>query len=278
MSDYVVYISDYPSLCINISLSVVWYALLSNFVSICQPVCLIVSQQALTLHKKWSFPLSISSVNVTKSVVFCRLRHINWRNPQWKNSFFVQCYIWLSVCLSVCLYIYLSVCLSPCLYDCHSVCLSFCLRDWLSEVALIFFACFFESLFPLNSSLVCCASRLYKPTGYTSLFSIEVFWVYNFVHTNFLGIQALGMQGYTRLLCILGIQACYLFCLLKTPISHYPELKIQLKCCTLQIESFIVSEKPFLHNLINKVKLFTYTYVIQNLKINTLSQSSDNVN
>ena len=36
-----------------------------------------------TLHKKWSFPFGISSVNVTKSVY--------WRNPWWKTSFFVQC-------------------------------------------------------------------------------------------------------------------------------------------------------------------------------------------
>ena len=34
-----------------------------------------------TLHKKWSFPLRISSVNVTKSVVSCGFRHIYWRNP-----------------------------------------------------------------------------------------------------------------------------------------------------------------------------------------------------
>ena len=41
------------------------------------------------LHKKWSFPLRISSVNVTKSAVSCGYGHIYWRNPQWKNSFFV---------------------------------------------------------------------------------------------------------------------------------------------------------------------------------------------
>ena len=35
------------------------------------------------MHKKWSFPLQISSVNVPKSAG-------NWRNLQWKNSFFVQ--------------------------------------------------------------------------------------------------------------------------------------------------------------------------------------------
>ena len=44
------------------------------------------------LHKKWSFPWRISSVNVTKSAGICGLGHIYWRNPSWKTSFFVQCY------------------------------------------------------------------------------------------------------------------------------------------------------------------------------------------
>ena len=34
-----------------------------------------------TLHKKWSFPLRISSVNVTKSAGICGFSHIYWRNP-----------------------------------------------------------------------------------------------------------------------------------------------------------------------------------------------------
>ena len=33
-----------------------------------------------TLHKKWSFPWRISSVNVTKSAIFCEFDHIYWRN------------------------------------------------------------------------------------------------------------------------------------------------------------------------------------------------------
>ena len=41
----------------------------------------------LPLHKKWSFPLTISSVNVTKSTVSCGFGHIYWRNPQWKTLF-----------------------------------------------------------------------------------------------------------------------------------------------------------------------------------------------
>ena len=34
-----------------------------------------------TLHKKWSFPLKIFSVNVAKSAVPCGFGHIYWRNP-----------------------------------------------------------------------------------------------------------------------------------------------------------------------------------------------------
>ena len=45
----------------------------------------------LALHKKWSFPLRISSVNVTKSPVSCRVGRNYWRNPSWKISFFMQC-------------------------------------------------------------------------------------------------------------------------------------------------------------------------------------------
>ena len=33
-----------------------------------------------SLHKKWSFPLRISSVNVIKSAVSSGFGHINWRN------------------------------------------------------------------------------------------------------------------------------------------------------------------------------------------------------
>ena len=35
----------------------------------------------LTLHKKWSFPLRIPSVNVTKFAGNCRFGHIYCRNP-----------------------------------------------------------------------------------------------------------------------------------------------------------------------------------------------------
>ena len=41
----------------------------------------------IVVHKKWSFPLRISSVNVTKSTVSCGYIHIYWRNPSWKASF-----------------------------------------------------------------------------------------------------------------------------------------------------------------------------------------------
>ena len=36
---------------------------------------------AYTLLKKWSFPLKISSVNVTKTAVSCGFSHIYWSNP-----------------------------------------------------------------------------------------------------------------------------------------------------------------------------------------------------
>ena len=36
-------------------------------------------KQLLTLNRKWSFPLRISSVNVTKSAVSCWFGHIYWR-------------------------------------------------------------------------------------------------------------------------------------------------------------------------------------------------------
>ena len=41
----------------------------------------------LSLHKKWSFPLRISSVNMTKSTGDCGFGHIYWRNPSWKLHF-----------------------------------------------------------------------------------------------------------------------------------------------------------------------------------------------
>ena len=39
------------------------------------------------LHKKWSFPLRIFSVNVIKSVGNCGFGHIYWRNPNGKLHF-----------------------------------------------------------------------------------------------------------------------------------------------------------------------------------------------
>ena len=42
------------------------------------------------LHKKWSFLLRISSLNVTISAVSYGFGHICWRHPQWKTSFLVQ--------------------------------------------------------------------------------------------------------------------------------------------------------------------------------------------
>ena len=34
-----------------------------------------------SLNKKWSFPLRISPVSVTKSAIFCGFGHIYWKNP-----------------------------------------------------------------------------------------------------------------------------------------------------------------------------------------------------
>ena len=40
-----------------------------------------ISDKDDTLHKKWSFPLTIPSENVTESAVSCGFGHIYWRNP-----------------------------------------------------------------------------------------------------------------------------------------------------------------------------------------------------
>ena len=46
------------------------------------PLDLIITKRhASTLHKKWNFPLRISSVNVTKSAVSYEFGHIYWINP-----------------------------------------------------------------------------------------------------------------------------------------------------------------------------------------------------
>ena len=43
-----------------------------------------------TVHKKWSFPLKVSSVDVTQSTGNGGFGQIDWWNPEWKTSFFVQ--------------------------------------------------------------------------------------------------------------------------------------------------------------------------------------------
>ena len=48
-------------------------------------------------HKKWSFPLRIFSVNVTKSTGNCGFGHIYWRNPSWKTSFFCAVFLRISL-------------------------------------------------------------------------------------------------------------------------------------------------------------------------------------
>ena len=58
-------------------------------------MCDVCTQRQMTLQKNtaqkiWSFPLRISSVNLTKSSVSYGFGHIYRRNPKWKTSFFVQ--------------------------------------------------------------------------------------------------------------------------------------------------------------------------------------------
>ena len=49
------------------------------------------SYDELTLHKRLSFSLRISPVNVTKSTVSCGFVNTYWRNSWRKTSYFVQC-------------------------------------------------------------------------------------------------------------------------------------------------------------------------------------------
>ena len=52
---------------------------------------LLKSRKSLTVTAQKSFPLRISSVNVTKSAGNCGFGHIYQRNPEWKILYFVQC-------------------------------------------------------------------------------------------------------------------------------------------------------------------------------------------
>ena len=54
--------------------------------------------------QKWSFPLKISSVNVTKPAGNCVFGHIYWRNPLRKTSFSLQFSGGLSSCIETCLH------------------------------------------------------------------------------------------------------------------------------------------------------------------------------
>ena len=47
----------------------------------------------LWLHKKWSFPWRISSINVIQSAENWGFGQIYWKNLQWKSSIFVKCLI-----------------------------------------------------------------------------------------------------------------------------------------------------------------------------------------
>ena len=52
-------------------------------------LCVIQQWLLYSLHKEWSFLLTISSVNVTKSTNSCAFVQICWKNPYWKTSYFV---------------------------------------------------------------------------------------------------------------------------------------------------------------------------------------------
>ena len=58
---------------------------------------------SFALHKNLSFPVRISSINVTKSTLHCGFAHIYWKNPSWKTSFFLFNVIRTSFCRYLCL-------------------------------------------------------------------------------------------------------------------------------------------------------------------------------
>ena len=68
------------------------YNCFCNYNYICSSYKILHTYQKLlqTLHNKWSFPLRISSKNMTKSAVSCGFDHIYSKNPSWKTSFFVR--------------------------------------------------------------------------------------------------------------------------------------------------------------------------------------------
>ena len=55
-------------------------------------------ERPIALHKKWSFPLGIFSVNVTKYAVSCGFGHIYLGNSKWKTSL-VQCWESCQACM-----------------------------------------------------------------------------------------------------------------------------------------------------------------------------------
>ena len=114
----------------------------STIVSLSQYVVHQIKSKPISpLHQKWSFPLGISSVNVTKSADSSRFGHIYWRNAQWKTSFFVQCTLSTPFPIS---------------RHCYGTTKSFLwnvLNSWLASIitALIsFHLIFFLVLFPLR--------------------------------------------------------------------------------------------------------------------------------
>ena len=69
-----------------------YWALTCNFLRYgcsLERICNKVKMQTrlVTMHKKWSFPFRISSLNVTKSSVNCRFGHISWKILNGKLNF-----------------------------------------------------------------------------------------------------------------------------------------------------------------------------------------------
>ena len=60
----------------------------------------------LSLHKQWSFPFRVSSVNMTKSARNCGFAYINWGKRSWRTSFLVQCVLWLFSSFNVSFFVF----------------------------------------------------------------------------------------------------------------------------------------------------------------------------
>ena len=85
----------------------------------------------VSLHKKWSYPLRISSVNLTKSAANSGFGHIYWRNLNGKLRFL--CRVLFSFSFYFYLYIHTHLSMEMCMWLCEYV------PVWLSECASVSF-------------------------------------------------------------------------------------------------------------------------------------------